>query len=70
MVTWPTESFSFVIPAFAGMTRKEETEDMQRTPANDIERRRAAARRTAWIIAAVALAIFLLFFAQTLASHR
>ena len=43
---------------------------MQRIPANDIERRRAAARRTAWIIAGIALVIFLLFFAQTLASHR
>lgn len=43
---------------------------MPNTPANDIERRRAAARRTAWIIAGVAFVIFLLFFAQTLASHR
>ena len=43
---------------------------MQSTPANDIDRRRAAARRTAWIVAGVAFAIFLLFFVQTLASHR
>jgi len=43
---------------------------MQQVPANDVDRRRAAARRTAWIVASVALAIFVLFFVQTLSTHR
>ena len=44
---------------------------MQHIPANDLDRRRAAARRTAWIVAGVALAVFVLFFVQTfLSAHH
>ncbi len=44
---------------------------MQHVPANDLDRRRAAARRTAWIVAGVALAVFVLFLGQTFLSvHR
>ncbi|WP_283235193.1 MULTISPECIES: hypothetical protein [unclassified Rudaea] len=43
---------------------------MQHAPANDIDRRRAAARRTAWIVAGVAFTIFVLFFVQTVSTHR
>jgi hypothetical protein len=44
---------------------------MQQVPANDIDRRRAAARRTAWIVAGVAFAVFVLFCTQTILSvHR
>ena len=44
---------------------------MQHVPANDLDRRRAAARRTAWIVAGVALAVFVLFFVQTfLSAHH
>ena len=36
---------------------------MKQTPAkSDIDQRRAAARRTAWVVAIVAVAIYLLFF--------
>ena len=44
---------------------------MHSAPANDLDRRRAAARRTAWIVAGVALAVFVLFLVQTAMSvHR
>ena len=44
---------------------------MQHIPANDLDRRRAAARRTAWIVAGVAFAVFVLFFVQTfLGAHH
>jgi hypothetical protein len=43
---------------------------MQTTPANDLDRRRAAARRTAWIVAGVALAVLVLFFVQTVSMHH
>ena len=44
---------------------------MQQIPANDLDRRRAAARRTAWIVAGVALTVFVLFFVQTfLGAHH
>ena len=44
---------------------------MQHIPANDLDRRRAAARRTAWIVAGVALVVFVLFFVQTfLGAHH
>jgi len=42
---------------------------MTNSPTNpDLDHRRAAARRTAWIFAVIAVLIFLLFFAQAL-SH-
>jgi len=43
---------------------------MLQVPANDLDRRRAAARRTAWIVAGVAFAIFVLFFIQAVSTHR
>jgi hypothetical protein len=52
------------------MTGEENTEDMQSTPANDLDHRRAAARRTAWIVAGVAFAIFVLFLVQSMSTHR
>ena len=39
---------------------------MSPIPANDLDRRRAAARRTAWIVAGIALAVFVLFFSALL----
>jgi hypothetical protein len=43
---------------------------MKQTPAkSDIDQRRAAARRTAWIVAIVAVAIYLLFFLSQGLSH-
>jgi hypothetical protein len=43
---------------------------MQQMSANDIDHRRAAARRTAWIVAGVALAVFVLFVVQMSLSGR
>jgi len=41
----------------------------QQSAKSDSDQRRAAARRTAWIVALVALAIYLLFFLSQGLSH-
>lgn len=46
------------------------TNNMKQQPAKfDPEQRRASARRTAWIVAVVAVAIYLLFFLAQGLSH-
>jgi len=55
-------------PLDSGLRRNDEQNMKTSVVKANLDQRRAAARRTAWIVAIIAAVIFLLFFAQAL-SH-